>query len=84
MFATATLLASHANAAIAIPAAAILHLHDRAFIFEPTVNAGGFKRVEVKTGNVLDGNMVEVLSGLQPGQQVVANALDLQNTADQQ
>jgi len=35
-------------------------------------------------GDTLPGNQVAVLSGLPPGQQVVANALDLQNTADNQ
>jgi cobalt-zinc-cadmium efflux system membrane fusion protein len=48
------------------------------------VNAGGFRRVEIKTGRTLDGNFVEVLGGLSAGQQVVGNALDLQNTADQE
>jgi cobalt-zinc-cadmium efflux system membrane fusion protein len=38
----------------------------------------------VKTGRTLDGNMIEILSGIGVGQQVIANALDLQNTADQQ
>jgi cobalt-zinc-cadmium efflux system membrane fusion protein len=84
MFATASLVASHATTATAIPAAAILHLHDREYVFEPTQTAGTFQRALVKLGTALDGNMVEVLGGLQPGQQVVANALDLQNTADQQ
>jgi cobalt-zinc-cadmium efflux system membrane fusion protein len=84
MFATATLMASRADNAVAVPADAILHLHDRAFVFEPTVNAGGFRRVEIKTGRTLDGNFVEVLGGLSAGQQVVGNALDLQNTADQE
>jgi cobalt-zinc-cadmium efflux system membrane fusion protein len=84
MFATATLLASHAENAVTVPGNAVLHLHDLAFVFEPTVGGGGFRRVEVRTGRVLAGNAVEVLSGLNAGQQVVANALDLQNTADQQ
>ena len=32
---------------------------------------------------MLPGNMQEVLSGIAPGQQVVANALEFQNTVEQ-
>jgi len=34
-------------------------------------------------GDMLPGDMQEVTSGLAPGQQVVANALELQNTVQQ-
>jgi len=84
MFASATLLAGQASSVVVIPADAALQLHDRAYVFEPTNTPGSFRRVQIKTGRTLDGNMIEVLSGLGDGQQVVANALDLQNTADQQ
>ena len=83
MFATATLLAGHAASVVVIPASAELQLHDSAFVFVPA-GAGNFRRVQIKTGRTLEGNMIEVLSGLGEGQQVVSNALDLQNTADQQ
>jgi len=83
MFATATFQGAKAQSIAAIPADAILHLHDHAFVFEPIDNAGTFKTVEIKTGRTLDGNLIEVTSGLAMGQQVVANALELQNTAAQ-
>lgn len=84
MFATATILASHAEQMAAVPETAILQLHDHSYVFVPTATAGDFRRVLVNTGRVLDGNMIEVQSGIGVGQQVVSNALDLQNTADQQ
>jgi cobalt-zinc-cadmium efflux system membrane fusion protein len=84
MFATAVLTTGGAVPTTALPTSAVLQLHDRAYVFEPTNSAGSFRRVEIKTGKTLDGNTIEVLSGLQAGQQVVSNALDLQNTADQQ
>jgi cobalt-zinc-cadmium efflux system membrane fusion protein len=56
-------------------------LHDRDWVFAPTGD-GKFKRVEVKSGEMLPDHMQELLSGLQPGQQVVADALALQNTVD--
>ena len=44
---------------------------------------GKFRRVEVAGGAMLPGNLQEVVSGIQPGAQVVANALVLQNTVEQ-
>jgi cobalt-zinc-cadmium efflux system membrane fusion protein len=84
MFATAILTTGGSVPTVTIPANALLQLHDRSYVFEPTNTPGSFRRVEIKTGKTLDGNTIEVLSGLQAGQQVVSNALDLQNTADQQ
>ncbi|QHN02255.1 efflux RND transporter periplasmic adaptor subunit [Granulicella sp. WH15] len=83
MFATATFAGKKPIEGVAVPGDAILHLHDRAFVFEPGDTTGTFKTVEIKTGKTLSGNLVEVVSGLQAGQQVVANALELQNTAAQ-
>jgi cobalt-zinc-cadmium efflux system membrane fusion protein len=84
MFATATIMASGATQVAAVPADAILQLHDHSYVFLPTGSEGTFRRVVVKTGRTLDGNMIEILSGIGVGQQVISNALDLQNTADQQ
>jgi hypothetical protein len=39
--------------------------------------------VEVAGGAMLAGNLQEISSGIQPGQQVVSNALILQNTVEQ-
>jgi membrane fusion protein, heavy metal efflux system len=84
MFATGTLKASKAEQETVVPSGAILQLHDRSYVFVPADNNGTFRRVQVQTGKTLDGNMVEIQSGLAIGQQVVANALSLQNTADQE
>ncbi|WP_255483944.1 efflux RND transporter periplasmic adaptor subunit [Granulicella sp. 5B5] len=84
MFATGTLMASKPEQATVIPASAILQLHDRSYVFMPTAISGTFKRVQIQTGRPLSNNLVEVTSGLTVGQQVVSNALDLQNTADQE
>ena len=66
-----------------VPAAAVLHLHDREYVFAPAGAAGTFRRVQIKAGATLDGNMVEVANGLSAGAQIVSNALDMQNTAAQ-
>jgi hypothetical protein len=46
-------------------------------------SGGGFRRVEVTGGKMLQGNMQEIGSGLDPGTKVVLNALVLQNTVEQ-
>jgi membrane fusion protein, heavy metal efflux system len=82
MFVTATFYGRQAQTYAAIPSTAILHLHDREWVYAPT-SQGHFKRLEVVTGNMLPNNMQEVVSGLKPGDQVVSNALPLQNTVEQ-
>jgi membrane fusion protein, heavy metal efflux system len=82
MFVTATFYGRQAATYAAIPAAAILHLHDREWVYAP-IGGGHFKRLEVVTGKMLPNTMQEVVSGIKPGDQVVSNALVLQNTVEQ-
>jgi membrane fusion protein, heavy metal efflux system len=82
MFVTATFYGKQPETHVSIPAAAVLHLHDRDWVYAP-LGAGHFKRQEVVTGKMLPNNMQEVVSGLKPGDQVVASALVLQNTVEQ-
>jgi cobalt-zinc-cadmium efflux system membrane fusion protein len=82
MFVTATFHGDAKERRATVPATAILHLHDRDWVYEPQ-DGGRFKRTEVVAGNTLPGNQQEVLSGLKPGTKVVANALVLQNTMEQ-
>ena len=82
MFATATFYGGTPEMHVAVPAAAILHLHDREWVYTP-IKAGHFKRMEIVTGAILPGNLQEVVSGIKPGDQVVSNALALQNTVEQ-
>jgi len=82
MFVTATFYGKQPETHAAVPATAILHLHDREWVYTP-VSAGHFKRLEVVTGNMLPGNLQEVVSGIKPGDRVVSNALPLQNTLEQ-
>jgi cobalt-zinc-cadmium efflux system membrane fusion protein len=82
MFVSATFYGKQAEMRSAVPATAILHLHDREWVYAP-LSAGRFKRLEVVTGSMLPGNMQEIVSGIKPGDQVVSNALALQNTVEQ-
>jgi len=84
MFVTATFYGKQSETRAAVPATAILHLHDREWVYTPVpASAGHFKRLEVVTGSMLPGNQQEVVSGIKPGDQVVSNALVLQNTVEQ-
>jgi membrane fusion protein, heavy metal efflux system len=83
MFVTATFHGREKQKRAAVPATAILHLHDRDWVYVP-IKAGQFRRTEVVGGDMLPGSMQEVLSGLAPGQQVIANALEFQNSSEQQ
>jgi cobalt-zinc-cadmium efflux system membrane fusion protein len=83
MYVTATLLSRETVAHAVVPATAILHLHDRDWVFEPA-GKNQFKRVEVTPGDMLPGNMQEILLGIAPGQQVVRNVLELEATAEAQ
>jgi cobalt-zinc-cadmium efflux system membrane fusion protein len=80
MFATATLFGKEKRTYAAVPASAIVHMHHRDWVFIPLQEK--FKRVEVVSGEQLPNNMQEVLSGLQPNQQVVTNAINLENAID--
>ena len=82
MFVTATFHGEKKEMYATVPADAILHLHDREWVYVPAGDKS-FRRVEVKSAEVLPNKMQEIVSGVQPGQQVVQNALVLQNTVEQ-
>jgi cobalt-zinc-cadmium efflux system membrane fusion protein len=82
MFVTATFHGLEAARHAMVPSTAILHLHDRQWVYWPLGNAH-FRRLEVTAGNMLPDGMQEVLVGLKPGDQVVLNALVFQNTVGQ-
>lgn len=81
MFATATFHGMEKKISATVPSTAILHLHDRDWVYLP---AGGksFRRAEVLGGITLPDN-TQVVSGINPGDQVVKDALVLENTVDQ-
>ncbi len=81
MFVTATFHGQRDELTTAVPASAVLHLHDRDWVYLPTSDKR-FRRVMVVGGDALPNGMQEVKSGLQPGQQVVTNPLALQNEID--
>ena len=82
MFVTATFSSRKKVTYTVVPAEAVLHLHDRDWVYLP-VGENQFKRTEVRDGNMLDGNQQEILSGLDPGQKIATNALLLETAGNQ-
>ena len=82
MFVSATFAAKTKETHAVVPATAVLHLHDRDWVFVP-VGDNQFKRTEVHAGKMLEGSRQEILSGINPGQQIVVNALSLETEGDQ-
>jgi membrane fusion protein, heavy metal efflux system len=82
MFVTATFHGALAEKRAKVPATAILHLHDREWVYTP-VSEDRFRRLEVSAGDMLPANMQEVVSGLKEGDRVVLNALVFQDSVEQ-
>jgi membrane fusion protein, heavy metal efflux system len=83
MFVTATFESKTKEINPAVPAAAVLHLHDRDWVFVPAGD-NRFRRVEIHGGHMLPGNKQEILSGISVGQPVVSNVLQLEATLEAQ
>jgi cobalt-zinc-cadmium efflux system membrane fusion protein len=83
MFATAIFRSQTEQLRTVVPVTAVLRLHDKDWVFKPE---GGlrFRRLEIQAGRVLSDGLQEVLSGLAPGDKVVANALQFSNAAENQ
>jgi cobalt-zinc-cadmium efflux system membrane fusion protein len=82
MFVQATFHGQRKQTNAAVPATAILHLHDRDWVYVPQTG-NMFRRVEVVSGQMIPPDQQEIVSGIRPGDRVTTNALDLQNTAEQ-
>ncbi len=81
MFVQATFHSQGSQVRAVVPASAILHLHDRDWVYMPQGD-NTFRRVEVRSGRMIAPGQQEILSGVQPGQRVVVDALDLQNAVE--
>jgi len=84
MFVKATFKGQTTEMHTIVPASAVMHMHDRDFVFVPAPEQK-FRRVEVISGDVLqeDTSLQEIKSGLKPGDQVVSNALVLDHVIAQ-
>jgi cobalt-zinc-cadmium efflux system membrane fusion protein len=81
MFVRATFHGQEKQVRVVVPASAILHLHDRDWVYVPKGH-GAFRRVEVHSGQMIHPGRQEILSGLRPGDRVVVDALLLENSPE--
>jgi cobalt-zinc-cadmium efflux system membrane fusion protein len=79
MFVQATFHGQQSQVRGVVPASAILHLHDRDWVYVPQGGAM-FRRIEVLSGRLIPPGRQEIVSGIRPGDRVVANALLLENS----
>jgi cobalt-zinc-cadmium efflux system membrane fusion protein len=84
MFVKATFRGQTTEMHTIVPASAVLHMHDRDFVFVPAPDKK-FRRLEVVSGDLLpdNTNLQEIKSGLKPGEKVVTNALVLDHVLAQ-
>lgn len=82
MFVTASFQAQKQEAHVVVPATAIVHLHDQDFVYVAK-SQGNFALTRVVSGAMVPGELQVIQSGLQTGQQVAGNALELQSTVTQ-
>lgn len=82
MFVEATFHGERAQRHAVVPASAILHLHDCDWVYVPQ-NGRVFRRVEVRSGRMVPGGRQEILSGIRPGDRVVADVLLLDSALEQ-
>ncbi len=90
MFVTASFQSLQKERYTLVPAPAVLHLHDRDWVFVPAGN-NQFRRVEIRAGNMV-GDKQEILAAVEnskevpfpSGQQVVSNVLQLESTLEAQ
>jgi cobalt-zinc-cadmium efflux system membrane fusion protein len=83
MFVTATFKAVKTIERAVIPATAVVHLHDKDWVFLPAGD-NKFRRQSVQLGPQVGEGNVQVLAGLQTGDKVVGNALQLASEAEEQ
>jgi cobalt-zinc-cadmium efflux system membrane fusion protein len=81
MFATVVFTSQHTERQVVVPTSAILRLHDRDWAFVPD-GARRFRRVELRSGPAGHAGLQPVISGLHPGDRVVANALQLSGAGE--
>lgn len=83
MFAVATFQSRKLQPQIVVPADAVMRLQDKDWVFRKE-NAQQFRRVEIKTLGENSYGIQQVQEGVQPGQQIVTNALEFSSAVAEQ
>jgi len=75
MFAVATFRSRKLTERVVVPSTSIMRLHDKDWVFRRE-GEKGFRRVAVQADGLAPDGMQEILGGIKPGDEVVANALE--------
>lgn len=81
MFATVKIVSRKLVSRMVVPSSSLFQLHDQYWVFVPT-GPGLFERRQVQAGITAPGGYQEILSGLEPGEKVVANSLQFAQTVE--
>jgi cobalt-zinc-cadmium efflux system membrane fusion protein len=82
MFASVVFTSQQSERQAQVPQSAVLRLHDKDWVFMP-VGDHRFRRIEIRAGIVARNGAQQVLAGVQPGDRVVANALEIAGASEQ-
>jgi membrane fusion protein, heavy metal efflux system len=82
MFASVVFTSQQSERQAQLPQSAVLRLHDKDWVFMP-VGDHRFRRIEIRAGIVARNGAQQVVAGLQPGDRVVANALEIAGASEQ-
>jgi cobalt-zinc-cadmium efflux system membrane fusion protein len=82
MFASVLFTSQQSERQAQLPSSAVLRLHDKDWVFMPAGDHR-FRRVEIRAGTVARNGAQQVLAGLQPGDRVVVNALEIAGASEQ-
>jgi cobalt-zinc-cadmium efflux system membrane fusion protein len=82
MFVTATFRTRVPVKRVVVPASAVVHLHDKDWVFIP-MGGNQFRRVAIQLGGHEPDGAQEIISGLKPGDQVVTNALQFSSAVEE-
>ncbi len=74
MFATATLVSESKTPQIVIPSSALFRMHEKYWVFFPR-GGNKFQRAEVQAGAMQSDGYQQISTGLQTGEEIVANPL---------
>lgn len=83
MFGTVQFVSQGAKTAMAVPVAAILRLQDRDWVFVK-INDKQFRRTEVQALPAGQDGYQQIVAGVNPGEQVAANALQFSRAVENQ
>jgi cobalt-zinc-cadmium efflux system membrane fusion protein len=83
MFAVATFRSRKLSPRLLVPSTAIMRLQDKDWVFRKD-GTNTFRRLEVRAMELKEGGLSEVQGAIQPGEQLIANALEFSTAMAEQ